>query len=292
VYSGFDTTIFYPFYVLYNNRFNHLYTFFKIDKFKFIEQHNVVVNFEDIIVEKKENVAVITLNRDDKMNALSQNMRDELVDCFAQLESDDSVKCVVLTGGQNVFSAGFDLKEIITTNNQSFRRTGFKFQQSIYSFDKIIITAVGGYALAGGFDLVLAGDIIICASNAKFGHPEIKFGVNPSISMLWRKVGLSNAIKIALTGTIIDATEAYRIGLVSEITTVGTLVNRAIEIASEISMSSIETIRMIKQISHSLPGQSLRQSIDFEMKLFEELIDEKLMFKSVKDYGKTKFGKL
>jgi len=176
------------------------------------------MKYNTILITKEKGYTILTLNRPGEMNALSREMRHELLHCFGQMEEDDSVKAVILTGGDNVFSAGVDLKELSILEGDEFEnymRMMIKNLQKIYTFRKPVIAAVSGIALGGGFNLVTVCDMVIASETAIFGHPELKFGLNPLFDPLRRIVGTAKAKEIAMLGEPIGAREALRIGLVT-----------------------------------------------------------------------------
>jgi len=135
-----------------------------------------------ILLEKRNSVAVLTLNRPHEMNALSSDMRRELLEALLLLGDDDEVRAVVLTGGEYVFSAGMDIKEMSEIPDEridDYFRSMVRYLSKIYTFRKPVVAAVGGIALGGGFNLAVVCDMIIASESAIFGHPELKFGLNP-----------------------------------------------------------------------------------------------------------------
>jgi enoyl-CoA hydratase len=169
----------------------------------------------------REAVALLTLDRPEKKNALSIALRDEISDTLDELAADDSVRCVVLTGAGDVFSAGFDLKEF----DRAFADEAFstelwassdRFHATVLRFPLPLLAAVNGPALAGGFDLAVMCDVRLCAPTARFAHPERTFG-QVVFGPLHDLVGGAVARDLCLTGREIDAAEAHRLGLVSEV---------------------------------------------------------------------------
>src|SRR3990172_3809801 len=127
-------------------------------------------------------------------------LRDELEVALGALEADSRVKAVILTGGAEAFSAGFDLKEVIETDFRASAHRAVEFTERTYFFKKPLVVAVAGPAFAGGFDLALSGDVIIAAEGASFGRPEIRFGINPLMTKLWLRVRMPRALPPSLTG--------------------------------------------------------------------------------------------
>jgi enoyl-CoA hydratase len=167
----------------------------------------------------EDGVATITLDRSHKKNALSVALREEVLDALAHLRSDDSVSCVVITGEGDTFSAGLDLSEFSISDDAFQRRlwdSSDSFHHAVLRFPLPIIAAVNGPALAGGFDLAVLCDLRIASSSARFGHPERSFG-DVVYGPLHDLVGGSVARDLCLTGRIVDANEAHRLGLVSRV---------------------------------------------------------------------------
>ena len=177
------------------------------------------MTYKTILVTREKGYAVVTLNRPGEMNALSERMRNELADCFDNLERDDSVSAVLLTGGDEVFSAGMDVKELAATlfegEVSDFIASMIRYLNKIYTFKKPVVAAVSGIALGGGFNLATVCDLIVASETAIFGHPELKFGLNPLFDPLRRIVGTRKAKEITMLGEPIGAKEALRIGLVN-----------------------------------------------------------------------------
>jgi enoyl-CoA hydratase len=228
--------------------------------------------FEFLEVSIGEGVATVILNRVKKMNALSVALRDEIEQCFDLVEDDDKVGSMVLTGGENIFCAGFDIDEVISTGLDSFTHRILEYHLKIYQFPKPVVSAVSGFALAGGFDLALCGDVIVASETAIFGHPEVRFGVNPLLSPLWRKVGSAKAVEIAVTGETISAEEAHRIGLVVKVTTPEKLLEEAFEIARRLARIDPRASAAVKRASMVVPRLDMPTSLEYEFGLTAEIL--------------------
>ena len=214
------------------------------------------MEYRTILVEKKEGFAVVTMNRPGEMNAQSRDMRLELEDCFVKLENDDAAAVVVLTGGDYVFSAGLDIKEMYALPDgeiDNYFKSIVAFLDKIYTFKKPVIAAVGGIALGGGFNLATVCDIIIASESAIFGHPELKFGLNPLFNPLRQLVGTAKAKEIAMLGEPIGAKEALRIGLVNRVAPPEKLMEEATAMAKELSRRSAKALEAVKRISDIVP---------------------------------------
>ncbi|MCF8470787.1 MAG: enoyl-CoA hydratase/isomerase family protein, partial [Parvibaculum sp.] len=178
--------------------------------------------YQNILVEKKGAVGVVTLNRPDALNALNGALMDELTKALDAYEADEDIHCIVLTGSQKAFAAGADIKEMQPKSYMDVYREDFITAnwERATRCRKPVIAAVAGYALGGGCELAMMCDFIIAADTAKFGQPEIKLGVMPGAGgteRLTRFVGKSKAMEMCLTGRMMDAEEAERPGLVSRI---------------------------------------------------------------------------
>lgn len=201
------------------------------------------------------------------MNALSWDMRRELEDCFSRLGKDEKVNTVVLTGGDYVFSAGMDVKEIAVIPDgeiDDYFRSIVSYLKKIYTFKKPVIAAVGGIALGGGFNLVAMCDLVVASESAIFGHPELKFGQNPLFNPLRQKVGMAKAKEITLLGEPIGAKEAQRIGLVNQVTPPDQFMHAAIRMAEELASRSAKALEAIKKISDIVPRLDNSSALEFE----------------------------
>lgn len=235
------------------------------------------MTYKTILVDTREGYSIVTLHRPGEMNAISCEMRSELQDCFNELERDTSVRAIVLTGGDYVFSAGLDLKEMSALRDeeiQAFFSTVKSYLKCIYACCKPIIAAVGGIALGGGFNLVTFCDLIIASESAIFGHPELRFGINPLLNPLRQIVGINKAKEIIMLGQPIGAQEALRIGLVNRVVPPERLTKEVESIASELAMKPPEVIMAVKRVSDIVPRLDRRSALDLEMDL------EALLFSS------------
>jgi enoyl-CoA hydratase len=228
------------------------------------------MNYSTIKITKDDGYVIVTLNRPNEMNALSKDMRLELEDCFYQIEKDDSVKAVILTGGDYVFSAGMDIKEMSALPDgeiDDYFSSMIKYLQRIYSFRKPVIAAVGGIALGGGFNLTTVCDMIVASETAIFGHPELKFGLNPLFDPLRRIVGMSKAKEITMLGEPIGAQEALRIGLVNKVAPPEKFMEEAKKIARELSKRSARAVEAVKRISDIVPRLDRNAALEHEFEI-------------------------
>jgi enoyl-CoA hydratase len=226
------------------------------------------MTFRTILVEKKTGYAIVTLHRPGEMNALSCEMRMELEDCFTRLEEDHAVRVIILTGGDYVFSAGMDLKEMSGIPDAEIRDYFLsitRYLKKIYGCRKPVIAVVGGIALGGGFNLATVCDLIIASESAIFGHPELRFGINPLFNPLRQIIGMSKAKEITMLGEPIGAREALRIGLVNKVAPPEKLMAEAESVARELAKRSPEAIEAVKKISDIAPRLDKDSALDFEM---------------------------
>ncbi len=228
------------------------------------------MDYKTILITRENGYAVITLNRPKEMNALSREMRAELEDCFHTLEGDESVKVVILTGGDYVFSAGMDIKEMVALPDgdiDDYFATMISYLQKIYSFKKPVIAAVGGIALGGGFNLATVCDMIVASETAIFGHPELKFGLNPLLDPLRRIVGMAKAKEITMLGEPIGAQEALRIGLANKVVPPEKYMEEAKAIARELAKRSVKALAAVKRISDIVPRLDRNSALEHEFEI-------------------------
>jgi enoyl-CoA hydratase len=234
------------------------------------------MDYENILVEKRGAVGIITLNRPKALNALSSALMTELARALDEFESDTGVGAVVLTGSEKAFAAGADIKEMKDKSYMDVYLSDFVTAEweHVASFRKPIIAAVGGYALGGGCELAMMCDVILAADNAKFGQPEVTLGIMPGIGgtqRLPRWVGKPKAMELCLTGRMIDAEEAERAGLVSRIVPAAALVEEAVKTAEKIASFSRPTVMMIKEAINRAYETTLAEGVRFERRLFHSL---------------------
>ena len=232
--------------------------------------------FETLLVEQTDAVALIRLNRPKALNALNSELLGELAIALSQIEADDSVRCVVLTGSDRAFAAGADIKEMSDKSYAQMYRMNFfaDAAKAVETFRKPIIAAVAGYALGGGCELARLCDFIIAAENAKFGQPEINLGVSPGIGgsqRLTRFVGKSKAMDMVLTARQMDASEAERSGLVSRVVPVEKLIEEAMAAAAKIAALSPLAVMVNKEMVNQAYETTLSAGVQFERRLFHSL---------------------
>jgi enoyl-CoA hydratase/carnithine racemase len=226
--------------------------------------------YQYLLLTVAQKVATVTLHRPDKRNALAPEVLEEITNLFSELAARQDVNVVVFTGGERTFSAGFDLNEIRKlekVSNESYTALFHRAYRAILFCEQPVIAAVGGPAIAGGFDLTMMCDIRYASTRAKFGQREIALSLTPIMDPLWRIIGLGRAKEVALTGRLYDAQEAERMGYVSKVFPEGELlasVNAiAVEMASYDRACLVETKRLSNQI--------LNQDLDSAMRVQEWL---------------------
>jgi len=233
------------------------------------------MTFETILFEKKENYVIITLNRPDKLNALNKQVFYDLDSAVTEIEMDRSIKAVVLTGtGDKAFAAGADIKELNECNEPAgkmFSELGSKVMARIESLWIPVIAAVNGFALGGGCELTMSCHMRFASPNAKFGQPEVNLGIIPGYGgtqRLPRLVGRAKAIELIVSGNMIDAQEAKRIGLVNEVFPLEELLIKTEEFVKLVlSKGTIAVSNGIDCILRS-DEMSLAEGLAYESKLF------------------------
>ena len=221
-------------------------------------------------------VGVITLNRPKQLNALNEQLMDELGAALKAFDADEAIGCMVLTGSEKAFAAGADIGAMATYTFADVYKGDYitRNWETIRTIRKPVIAAVSGFALGGGCELAMMCDFIIAADNAKFGQPEIKLGIIPGAGgtqRLPRAVGKAKAMDLTLTGRMMDATEAERGGLVSRVVQLDKLMDEALGAALMISDYSRVSVMAAKEsINRAFEG-GLADGIMFERRLFHAL---------------------
>ena len=195
------------------------------------------MDYETLLCDKKDDIALVTLNRPEKRNALSRTLRDEIAQCLAELEGDDNIKAIVITGNGSTFCAGFDLEEFQTGNMQEIFAHATGYHHSVYNTTMPLIAAVGGQAMAGGMDLAMMCDMRLASTDALFGQPQVKMGIPAAFDLLKTLLPESLARDLCLTGRKMNAEQALAAGLVSEIVATDQLIERSMQVASDIANS-------------------------------------------------------
>jgi len=235
--------------------------------------------YKTILIEKMEGVVVITLSRAGEMNALSLEMRRELMDAFSVLEKDRSVITIVLTGGEFVFSAGADIKEIAALADSEvvdYMNSIKECLTAVYAFKKPIVAAVGGIAMGEGLNLITLCDFVVASESAIFSHPEIKLlGINPLFRFLSDLIGTRKAKELTMLGEPIGAKEALRIGLVNKVAAPENFMEEALHMAEELSRRSPDALETVKKLANLTPTMERLSALELEFDACEILFSKK-----------------
>ncbi|VXC78424.1 Crotonase [Burkholderia sp. 8Y] len=228
------------------------------------------MEYRFLLLDVADKVATVTINRPDKGNALSPEVLEEVTSVFTGIAAREDVSVVVLTGGERYFSAGFDLNEIRKlekVSNEAYTALFHRAYRSVLFCPQPVIAAIGGPAIAGGFDLTMMCDIRYASSRARFGQRETVLALTPAVDPLWRIIGLGRAKEVALTGRIYDAAEAERMGYVSRVYPEGELLPSVRAIAVE--MAGYDRTCLLE--SKRLGNQVLNMDLDTSMRTQEWL---------------------
>ena len=231
------------------------------------------MTYETILVEEHARVGVIRLNRPKALNALNNQLMDELGEALMAFEANEQIACIILTGSDKAFAAGADIVAMAGFSYMDAFKSDYitRNWEHIRKVRKPVIAAVAGYALGGGCELAMMCDFIIAADNAKFGQPEIKLGILPGAGgtqRLPRAISKSKAMDLCLTARMMDATEAERAGLVSRVVPLARLFDEALEAATIIASMSLPAVMMIKESINRAYEVSLSEGVLFERRLF------------------------
>ena len=223
-----------------------------------------------------DKVGIIQLNRPKQLNALNDQLMDELGQALKAFDADEKIGCIIVTGSEKAFAAGADITAMAKFSFADAYKGDFitRNWETIRSIRKPVIAAVSGFALGGGCELAMMCDFIIAADNAKFGQPEIKLGVMPGIGgsqRLTRFVGKSKAMDMCLTGRTMDAAEAERSGLVSRVVPVEALLDEALKAAEKIAGQSLPIAMMTKESVNRAYETTLAEGVRFERRLFHAM---------------------
>jgi enoyl-CoA hydratase len=232
--------------------------------------------YENLLVETRDRVGLITLHRPKALNALNDALMDELGSALNAFDADDNIGAIVLTGSEKAFAAGADIGMMAGYSYMDVYKSDYitRNWETIRSIRKPIIAAVAGFALGGGCELAMMCDIVIAADTARFGQPEIKLGVIPGAGgtqRLPRAVSKAKAMDMCLTARMMDASEAERAGLVSRVVGADRLLNEAIEAATIIAGFSLPAVMMAKEAVNRAYETTLSEGVHFERRLFHSL---------------------
>jgi len=238
------------------------------------------MTYETLLLEIDANVALLTLNRPSVLNALNTTLLHELDHAIQELAADPAIRAIILRGaGGKAFAAGADISELAALDPAQAEQQSLRTQQlfrRIETLPKPVLACIEGYALGGGCELAMACTLRLANSSARLGQPEIKLGLIPGYGgsqRLPRLVGRGAALKLLLTGAVVDATEAYRIGLIDELVETGSdaLLARALELARLIaSMPPLAVAATMEAVDHGA-GLPLDQALALEARIFARL---------------------
>lgn len=229
---------------------------------------------QTVLLEREDRVAILTINRPDKLNALNQQVRDDTLALLAEIENDPAIGVVVITGaGEKSFIAGADIGEFAgrTPFDQRHAMRSPRVFDVMASFPKPVIAMINGFCLGGGCELALSCDLRIASEKARFGQPEINLGLIPGgggSQRLPRLVGLGQAMKMILTGEMIGAEEAKAIGLVDEVVAHADLRARTLELAAKIASKSPLAVRVAKEALRASERLAIEEGLSYERDLF------------------------
>jgi enoyl-CoA hydratase len=229
----------------------------------------------NVITEKKDRAAIVTINRPKALNALNRDTLEELLACFAALEEDREIAAAIITGaGDKAFVAGADIsamQDMDTLAGREFGQLGQRVMNSVETFSRPVIGAINGFALGGGCELALACDFRIASETARFGQPEVNLGVIPGFGgsqRLPRLVGAGHAMELLVTGEIIDAEQACRIGLVNRVVSAAQLMDECLQVVEKISRKGPLAVRLCKEAVRGGMQMDIDRACRYESELF------------------------
>jgi len=233
------------------------------------------VSYNTLLYEKEDGIGIVTINRPQSLNALNGEVYTELYEVFQEIEDDQEVRVVILTGsGERAFVAGADIAEMQPQSSLeigSLMDSGRKVFDRIYTLSKPVIAAINGFALGGGCELAMCCDLRIASENAKFGQPEINLGIIPGAGgtqRLARLVGMTRAKELIYTGDMVDAKTAFMMGLVNKVVPPGSLMTEAKELARKMLSKSSIALSLAKKAINSGADMSLSSGLDLEAQCF------------------------
>ncbi|MEO8972352.1 MAG: enoyl-CoA hydratase-related protein [Ktedonobacteraceae bacterium] len=229
-------------------------------------------DYQYILVDRDEQVGIVTLNRPKELNALNFQLVSELAEALEAFDSDESIGCMIITGaGQKAFAAGADIKEMSNKSPIDMMLGGFESWNRIRRLHKPLIAAVGGFALGGGCELAMHCDIIVASENARFGQPEINLGIIPGAGgtqRLARTFGKYRAMEMVLTGVPFTAQEMAAQGLVNHVVPQGEHLTEALKLAKVVAQRAPLALRLAKESVLAAFETSLEQGLEIERKNF------------------------
>ncbi len=229
-------------------------------------------NYQSILVDRDERVGIVTLNRPNELNALNFQLVSELANALEELDRDEEIRCIVITGaGGKAFAAGADIKEMSDMSPIEMMLGGFQDWERIRRIQKPLIAAVGGYALGGGCEQAMHCDMIVASENTRFGQPEINLGVMPGAGgtqRLARTLGKYRTMEMVLTGVQVTAQEMADHGLVNRVVPKGEHLTEAVNLAKEVTARAPIALRLAKQAVLASFETTLEEGLEMERKNF------------------------
>lgn len=230
---------------------------------------------DNVLLDTRNQVGYITLNRPKALNALNQQTMREVVDAAQAYDNDPEIKCIVLTGSEKAFAAGADIKEMVDKSaTEMYNSNWFAGWEGLTRVRIPVVAAVSGYALGGGCELAMMCDFILASDTAKFGQPEVNLGVLPGMAgsqRLTRAVGKAKAMEMCLTGRQMEAEEAERAGLVARVVPAAELLDEATKVAETIAAKSRVALQMNKEVVNAAFETTLQQGIMYERRIFHSV---------------------
>lgn len=232
------------------------------------------MNYEYLVFENVDGILTLSIDKQKSLNALNGALVEELAQAFDEIEKDDQVDVVILTGKGRAFVAGADISEMATMNAQQaaqWAKGSMEVFRKIETLSVPVIAAVNGFALGGGCEIAMSCDIRIASTKAKFGQPEVGLGITPGFGgtqRLPRLVGLGKAKQLIFTGALIDAEEAHRIGLVDEVVEAEELLEKAVEMAKSIQSNAKIAVRLAKQAINTGMQTDIDSAMVIEQNIF------------------------
>jgi enoyl-CoA hydratase len=239
-----------------------------------------IMNYKILKIEEKDGVLIVTICRPQALNALNSLFFKEMDDVISSIESKPDIRVMIITGEGKAFAAGADIAEMVDKDSEAgrkFSRLGQNTFQSLETLNIPVIAAVNGFALGGGCELMMGCDFRIASSFAKFGQPEVSLGLTPGYAgtqRLPRQVGKANGLYLLLTGVMISAEDALRMGLIQKIVKPGQLMEEALKIAETIKSKGPKAIAKVKQLVHKGMETDFEIGCRMESEEFGSLFDD------------------
>jgi enoyl-CoA hydratase len=249
----------------------------------------------DLALEREGRVAVVKLNRPEVMNAMSTELMAELDRVLEELSDQPRCRVAILTGaGERAFCAGADLKERQGMTTEQWVRQHRIFERTVWkvrNFRKPIFAAVNGVAVGGGLELAMSTDFLICAENARFGQPEVTRGIQPGAGgtqFLPRYLPRGRALQMLMTGELIDAPEALRLGLVNSVHPPALLLEAALELAGRIARNSPAAVQQAKRAAKLGLEAPIEQGIEIEIETYQKMVDHPDRFEGIQAFNERR----